>query len=261
MRDLELIKELASRLFEGGIESARFEAKQITEFAENREQAIELCEKRISGEPLQYLLGEWEFYGLPFYVGEGVLIPRADTETLVDAALEIIGDKPLRVADLCSGSGAVAIAVAKNSSARVTALEKSEKAFGYLERNVIRNGADVQCIAGDLFEDLEESFDLILSNPPYIASSVVDTLSKEVKKEPRMALDGGTDGLDFYKRLTSYWKTRINAGGSLAVEIGYDQAESVVALFEQNGFEQIRVIKDLSGNNRVIVGTVNPLAT
>ena len=244
-----------------GVEAARFEAKEIVNAAKTESEAIKFANRRISGEPLQYILGEWEFYGLPFYVGEGVLIPRADTETLVDAALEIIGNEPLYVADLCSGSGAIAIAVAKNSSAKVTAIEKSETAFSYLERNVERNGAAVECVLGDLFGEWNQNFDLILSNPPYIASAVVETLSDEVKREPKMALDGGTDGLDFYKRLTSYWKTRINAGGHLAVEIGYDQGESVFALFEQNGFENITLIKDYGGNDRVIIGTVPALAT
>ena len=254
-------QKIFEMLKSAGIEAARFEAKEIVKTAKTESEAIEFANRRISGEPLQYILGEWEFYGLPFYVGEGVLIPRADTETLVDAALEIIGDKPLRVADLCSGSGAIAIAVAKNSTAKVTAIEKSEIAFSYLERNAERNGAEVECLLGDLFGEWNEKFDLILSNPPYIASAVVEGLSEEVKREPKMALDGGTDGLDFYKRLTSYWKTRINAGGHLAVEIGYDQGESVVALFEQNGFEDVTLIKDYGGNDRVIFGTVPSLAT
>lgn len=253
-------RKIFEMLKSAGIEAARFEAKEILKSAKNDTEALEFANRRISGEPLQYILGEWEFYGLPFFVGEGVLIPRADTETLVDVALGIIGNKPFRVADLCSGSGAIAIAVAKNSGAMVTAIEKSETAFSYLERNARRNGVAVECVLGDVFGEWKENYDLVLSNPPYIASAVVETLSEEVKREPKMALDGGADGLDFYKRLTSYWKTRINGGGHLAVEIGYDQGESVVALFEQNGFEEIELIKDLSGNNRVIIGTVPPLA-
>lgn len=261
MVNTELTLKIARLLKEGGIESARFEAKQIVEFAKTEDEALLLADKRISGEPLQYLLGFWEFYGLPFYVGEGVLIPRSDTETLVDTALGIIGNTKKKVIDLCSGSGAVAIAVAKNSDANVTALEKSDEAFRFLEKNVELNGATVNCIKGDVFDEHTETYDLILSNPPYIPTKVIDGLSVEVKKEPYMALDGGEDGLDFYKRLTSYWKTRINDGGHLAVEIGYDQGESVSALFEQNGFSDIKIHKDLSGNDRVIVGTVKSKTT
>lgn len=248
--------KIADLLKKGGIEAAGFEAKQIVQFAKSEEDALVLANKRISGEPLQYLLGAWEFYGLPFCVGEGVLIPRADTERLVDIALEIIGDKRIKVADLCAGSGAVAVAVAKNSKAEVAAIEKSDIAFCYLERNVKLNGAAVKCIKGDIFDEYDEKYDLILSNPPYIPTSVIDGLSEEVKKEPKMALDGGEDGLIFYKHITSAWKRALNEGGTLAVEIGYDQAESVSALFKENGFTEIKVYKDFSGNDRVIIGTV-----
>lgn len=261
MLNTELTQKIANVLKNGGIEAARFEAKQIVEFAKTESDAFELAEKRISGEPLQYLLGFWEFYGLPFYVGDGVLIPRADTETLVDAALEIIGDKPINVIDLCSGSGAIAVAVAKNSRANVTAIEKSEEAFCYLEKNVELNEVEVNCIKGDVFEEHTEMYDLILSNPPYIPTKVIDELSKEVKKEPIMALDGGEDGLEFYRHLTGYWKTRITKGGHMAVEIGYDQGQTVSSLFKENGFIDVRVYKDFSGNDRVIVGTVKDSPT
>ena len=261
MVNTELTLKIAQQLKKSGIESARFEAKQIVEFAKTEDEALKLTEKRISGEPLQYLLGFWEFYGLPFYVGKGVLIPRADTETLVDVALEIIGDKQMKVIDLCSGSGAVAIAVAKKTKARVTALEKSNEAFAFLEKNVKLNEAEVECISGDVFDDHAEEYDLVLSNPPYIPTKVIEGLSKEVKKEPIMALDGGEDGLKFYKHLTASWKGRITDGGHLAVEIGYDQGESVSKLFEDNGFTEVKIYKDLSGNDRVIIGTIKGQAT
>lgn len=256
MVNTELMLKIAQALKKGGVEAARFEAKQIVEFSQTEDEALKLAEKRISGEPLQYLLGSWEFYGLPFYVGEGVLIPRADTETLVDLALEIIGDSRKKVVDLCSGSGAIAIAVAKNSEAEVTAVEKSDEAFDFLKRNAELNGVNVKCIKGDVFDEHTEMYDLILSNPPYIPTNVIESLSQEVKKEPKMALDGGEDGLIFYKYLTSYWKGRINKGGYLAVEIGYDQGESVSKLFEDNGFKDVKIYKDFSGNDRVIIGTV-----
>lgn len=256
MINLKLVIQIAEILKNGGIEAYRFEAKQIASFAKTENEAFCLAEQRISGEPLQYLLGSWEFYGLPFYVGKGVLIPRADTEILVDTAIKIIKNQKLKVVDLCSGSGAIAIAVAKNSNAEVTAIEKSDEAFCYLQKNVKLNEAKVECVKGDVFCDYNESYDLILSNPPYIPTDVIEGLSQEVKKEPVMALDGGKDGLVFYKHLTSVWKNRLNKGGHLAVEIGYDQAEAVSSLFMENGFSEVKTIKDFSGNDRVIIGTL-----
>ncbi len=252
----EYLKETAERLKRVGVDSPDFEATQLVRAAADKEAVEEMLKRRRGGEPLQYILGEWEFFGLPFKVGEGVLIPRPDTEILVEAALEIIGNKNLSVLDLCSGSGAIAIAIAKNSNCNVTAIEKSEKAFRYLMENVTLNNVNVNCILGDVFENFTGEFDIILSNPPYIASKVIEGLSEEVKREPEMALDGGEDGLMFYRRIMGYWKTKLKEGGTLAVEIGYDQAKSVMKLFEQEGFGKIALKKDYSGNDRAILGTL-----
>ena len=160
--------------------------------------------RRLEGEPLQYILGEWEFFSLPFKVGPGVLIPRPDTECLVEQALGYIKDNPAqRIIDLCSGSGAVAVAIAYNAPlCRVTALEKEPEAFGYLERNIRRNQTDnVDAVCADLFDGpcALGLFDLIVSNPPYIRSEEIGLLEPQVRREPRAALDGGEDGLTFYQ--------------------------------------------------------------
>ncbi len=257
--------EIMRRLSAAGIEAAVFEAGQIAREFPEPDAARAALERRIAGEPLQYIIGEWEFFGIPFKVGSGVLIPRADTEVLVEQALSLIGGRKARVLDLCSGSGAIAVAIALNSSATVTAVEKSPEAFRYLTENVRQNGAPVECIAADIFEDicpeeqqagapLSGKFDLILSNPPYIASGVIATLSAELGYEPKEALDGGEDGLIFYRRLADYWSRRLVDGGVLAVEIGYDQQEAVTEAFRAAGLANIKTVRDYSSNPRVVSG-------
>ena len=174
--------------------------------SQQAEAFVALCGRRAAGEPLQYLVEEWEFFGLPFAVGPGVLIPRPETELLVEAALEKLEGKTApAVADLCSGSGCIAVAVAKNlSGAKVTAVELSEKALPYLKKNVAANAAAVEVVQGSVLEaDLlaGRSFDMILSNPPYISDEEMAQLQPEVRKEPEMALWGGSDGLTFYSAL------------------------------------------------------------
>lgn len=215
--------------------------------------------RRLQGEPLQYILGEWEFYSLPFEVGPGVLIPRPDTECLVEQALEYLkGRPPQRIIDLCSGSGAVAVAIAHHApQCSVTALEKEPEAFGYLERNIRRNHAgNVRAVCADLLDGPRGlgPFDLIVSNPPYIRSKVIDTLEEPVKREPRTALDGGADGLDFYRAILSLWLPALRQGAAAMVEIGYDQAGEVFALFAPH-FAHCACIQDYSGLDRVIVAT------
>ena len=261
MRDENLLALVRKKLSDAGIEDAAFEARQIVLEADCERTANEFVNRRIGGEPLQYILGCWEFYGLPFYVGQGVLIPRPDTETLVDAALGIIGKSKARVLDLCSGSGAVAVAIAENSSAEVTALEKSDAAYAYLLKNIERNGASVRAVKGDVFDGFNGEYDLIVSNPPYIKSDVIPTLSREVKREPTMALDGGEDGLIFYRRIAEYWTGLLAKGGTVAVEIGFDQQEQVSRIFAEAGLDDIRCVKDLSSNPRVIIGTLRSRTT
>lgn len=246
-----------------GINSTQFALKKDKEVSKKVEvEFLSLIRRRIAGEPLQYILGEWEFMGYPFCVGEGVLIPRPETELLVDFAKEYLnGKKNPVVFDLCSGSGCIAISVAKLfPKAKVYAVEKSEVAVSYLKKNVKLNKArNVEIISGDIADKrLLQGIvpDLILSNPPYIKSEEIPTLQKEVQREPSMALDGGTDGLDFYKILSKNWLYRLPTGGVMAVECGEAQAEDVSQLLFLAG-SIIDTINDLSGIQRVVTATKN----
>lgn len=222
-----------------------------------------LARRRLEGEPLQYLLGRWEFFGLPFWVGPGVLIPRPETELLVETGLALLQgvDRPL-AADLCAGSGCIAASLAHSlPSCRVTAVEWSREAFPYLERNLAANAAgQATAVRGDVLQPdrcpapAQGPFHLILSNPPYIPTGDLPGLQREVRREPAMALDGGADGLSFYRVLAREWSRRLLPGGWLAVEIGWDQGEAVSRLFADGGLEEIRVHKDLSGLDRVVAG-------
>ncbi len=217
--------------------------------------------RRKSGEPLQYLLGEWEFYGLPFAVGPGVLIPRPETELLVDEALRAVeGLATPMLLDLCSGSGCIPIAVAKNRpDAGVWGVELSEDAYSYFKKNIELNLAqNVTPVHGNALElpleILSRQWHVITSNPPYIASGQLSGLQAEVQQEPAMALDGGPDGLMFYRRLSTLCLPLLADGGLLAFEIGEDQGEAVKALLIQAGFVQISIKKDYAGHHRVVTG-------
>ena len=213
---------------------------------------FDLLNRRINGEPLQYILGEWEFMGLPFKVGRGVLIPRPETEILVEFAIDFLKKKNAPVVfDLCSGSGCVAISVAKFCpDATVYAVEKSDIAFEYLEKNISLNGVNnVKAVKGDIFDKellLGISPDLILSNPPYIRSNEIDRLQEEVKREPAMALDGGEDGYIFYRSLAKDWIHLIKKSGALACECGEDQTQYICDLFSESSAE-VKEYKDYSG--------------
>lgn len=225
-----------------------------------------LIERRKKKEPLQYILGYWEFMGRKYFVGEGVLIPRDDTEVLVRKGVKFLEDiganrKKVRILDLCSGSGIVAISLAKEfKNSEVLAVELHKKALKYLEKNIKLNKAnnvkilkwDVLC--QNLPENISNDFDLIVSNPPYIKSDEIKNLQEEVKKEPVSALDGGTDGLNFYRAILKNWKFFLKKGGALCVEIGSGQSYDVVELFKKNGFKNIEVIKDLSNLDRIVFG-------
>lgn len=224
----------------------------------------EAVKKRVQGQPLQYILGEWEFYGLKFKVGRGVLVPRADTETLVDEAVEYLGrikrenpERKLRILDLCSGSGCIAISVGKKfPKDEVLALELMDVPLEYLKENIAQNGAqNVTALKGDMLTDYNNfgDFDLILSNPPYIPKDDIENLSKEVKNEPVTALDGGEDGLDFYRVLGANWTERLKKGGAMMVEIGIGQESEVEELFSKN-LNKVYSKKDLNGIYRIVVG-------
>lgn len=216
-----------------------------------------VAEKRATGYPLQYIFGSWEFYGYDFYVGEGVLIPRPETELLIDIAKKRLNENCV-ILDLCSGSGCIPIACAKETGCKAYAVELYEKAFFYLEKNIVRNNANVTALLGDAldnshFEGIE--FDGIFSNPPYLTSEEMAKLQREVRFEPETALFGGEDGLDFYRQLFSLWKGRIKKGGFFAVETGDGQGEAVRMLMEAEGFTA-EIINDYQGTGRVVLGNI-----
>ncbi len=229
------------------------------------------AEKRCSGMPLQYILGEWEFYGRGFYVGEGVLIPRPDTEVLVERVLEHFngkGETSPEICDLCSGSGCIAVTLKKElPKATVHAVELSSETMPYLIKNIRRNEADVKVIKGDVtdgrllenFADPEDfgeyrKIDCIVCNPPYLTDKEMDELSREVKREPELALRGGADGLKFYRIITGLWRDILKDGGLLAFEIGFEQGEAVKDILEKSGYGGVTVYKDYAGRDRVVTG-------
>lgn len=217
-------------------------------------------EQRLSGRPLQYILGQWDFLSLRLKVGEGVLIPRADTELLCETAADRLRrvQNP-HVLDLCAGSGCVGIGVASLlPCATVVEVEKSPQAFAFLQENIKRYPQyAVRAVQADIltdFDAVDGSFDAILSNPPYIASAELDGLMREVQHEPRLALDGGADGLLFYRAILTHWLEKLKKGGFCAVEIGFDQGEQVNRLFGKFGLKNTRILKDYGGNDRVVIG-------
>jgi release factor glutamine methyltransferase len=221
----------------------------------------ELIRRRLGGEPLAYLVGEHEFWGMPLYVDAHVLVPRPDTETVIEVARGRRADRgaPCRVLDLCTGSGAIALALARElPAARVVATEISAAAAALARRNAERNAlADrIEVRVGDLWEPVSgEHFDLVVANPPYVASDVIATLAPEVRREPRLALDGGREGLDFYDRICGQAVAHLAPGGALVVEHGYDQAAAVRTRFEQAGLRDVALASDLGKQPRVTSGT------
>ncbi len=212
-----------------------------------------LVQRRAAGEPLQYILGEWEFFGLRFAVGQGVLIPRPETELLAQTALEYLrGCARALVYDLCAGSGCVGLSVAHYCpQAQVKLLELSEEAMPYLRKNAAAY-PNAEVVKADVlnFPTAGISCQVILANPPYVATEEIDSLSTEVRHEPRMALDGGADGLDFYRVLAEKWLPRLEKDGILACECGENQAMAVAALFAPCKTE---ILRDLQGIERVVI--------
>ena len=206
--------------------------------------------------PLQYLTGKQDFTGLTFHVDERVLIPRQDTETLVELVLKENTDKKARILDLCTGSGCIAVSLAVLGGYRkVDAVDISEDALAAAEENGTRLGGKVRFLKSDLFSalDPEKKYDIITSNPPYIPTEVLNGLEPEVKDyEPRMALDGSEDGLAFYRRIAVAAPAFLRAGGRIYLEIGYDQGAAVEELLWNNGFARTRVVKDAAGRDRVV---------
>lgn len=210
----------------------------------------DLLDQRLSGEPLQYILGEWSFMGLPFYTDERALIPRQDTELLTETAIRTIKERAYQTClDLCTGSGCVGVSIAKLAGVSVTASDVSADALELARENATLNQADVTFVQSDLFERLPGRFDIVVCNPPYLSQADMDSLQKEVTFEPALALYGGTDGLDFYRKIASEYRAHLNEGGMLLLEIGSTQALSVSYLFGG----KTRVLTDLGGNPRVLI--------
>lgn len=214
----------------------------------------ELIKRRLGGEPVAYLVGETEFWSLPFHVDRSVLVPRPDTETLVETALAL-APAATTVLDLCTGSGVIAVSLAHDlPAAHVVATDLSPQAAAIARKNADRNavGGRVDVRVGDLFAPVRgEQFELVASNPPYIATSVLSTLSAEVKREPPLALDGGATGLAFYERIAAAAAAHLTPAGLLVLEHGFDQAEPVAALLVAAGFTEVTLVRDLGKNPRV----------
>ena len=276
----EAYRKTKDILTEAGFEAPAFEALCLTEkvFGFNRlalitkgEETVaseeklavlaELTEKRLNHEPLQYLLGKWSFMGIDLLVGEGVLVPRDDTEVVTSLCIDFLsGKENPSVIDLCAGSGAISLALEKYANCKVTAVELSDKAFSYLTQNIKLNNSAVNALNGDIFEchkDIaDNSLDLIVSNPPYIKTADIASLQKEVQHEPAMALDGGESGLDFYRRIVPLWKSKLKAGGALAFELGEGQYDEVSRILADNDFGGITESIDFGGIQRAIIGTL-----
>lgn len=279
-----LFLDTRTRLRKAGVDNAQLEAREIVCYAadKSREQLYrdmslyvsaelerrvdELVQRRLAGEPVAYIIGEWEFYGLPMDVSHDVLIPRLDTEVLAERGILKAREsgEGARVLDLCAGSGCVGLAVAANApQCRVVLGELSEGALRVCKQNVRRNelNARVTCLSVNAMEPPSSTlwdFDVIVCNPPYIPTKDIDSLDISVRDyEPHMALDGGEDGLDFYRFIAAKWKSALRLGGTLIFEVGIGQAPQVEEILAQNGFEDIKTTADTQGIWRVVEGTIN----
>ena len=217
----------------------------------------QMIEKRSRRIPLQHILGSQEFMGLTFKVNRHVLIPRQDTETLTELVLQEQKDRKKKVLDLCTGSGCIAISLGVLGGYEdVTAVDLSAEALKVARENgerLLGRDRTIRFLQGDLFDCVEGRFDIITANPPYIATQVIRGLAPEVRDyEPRMALDGDEDGLSFYRRIAAQARGRLNPGGCVYLEIGHDQGRAVRDLLEAAGFENIRIVKDTPGLDRVV---------
>lgn len=226
---------------------------------EDMEKYQRLIEQRGKHIPLQQLTKEAYFYGMKFFVNENVLIPRQDTEILVEQVLNLSkGKENLKLLDMCTGSGCILLALLSNlKQASGTGVDLSEKALEVAQRNGRELGIEVSWIQSNLFDKVSGSYDIIVSNPPYIETSVIEGLMDEVKLyEPRMALDGTEDGLFFYRKITAQAGEYLNNNGILAFEIGYNQGEAVSGFMKENGYKEVQVLQDLAGLDRVVTGRI-----
>ena len=271
----ESYNQTKKQLAAAGIEDSVFEAKQIiksvtgmtsaqilanygrelTEFQEITLKAV--IAQRISRYPLQYILGFWDFYTRRFKVGVGALIPRPDTETVVEVCLEELkGIKNPEILDLCAGTGCIGITLAcEVEGSSVTAVEKYEQAAAYLKENATALAPDnTRIITGDVLSGAasDGGYDLIVSNPPYLSARDMKCLQPELEYEPETALFGGEDGLDFYRGIAKIYRPSLKSGGALVFEIGAAQAEAVTGILRSEGFTRIRTVKDYCGNDRAV---------
>lgn len=277
-----LYLDVRQQLRRAGVEAATLEARELVCFGtgktrdeltrdgglyaspELEKRVRDLVTRHLEGEPVAYLIGEWEFYGLPLDISPDVLIPRPDTEVLVEQALEYI--KPLgecRVLDLCAGSGCIGLAVASQAQqARVVLGEYSDSALRICRQNIRRNTLSGRVIpmpvdAREKPDKALGEFQCIVSNPPYIPRADIEELDASVKEyEPHLALDGGEDGLDFYRDISARWKDALVPGGRLYFEVGIGQADDVLRIMRAQGFGDIQIIKDLHDIPRVVFGTL-----
>lgn len=278
----DLYLDVRRRLRESGVEAATLEARELVCFGtgksreelardsrlyaspEREAEVRRLVDRRLAGEPVAYLIGEWEFYGLPLDISTDVLIPRSDTEVLAGQAIACIrelGD--CRVLDLCAGSGCVGLAIAAQApQARVVLGEISDKALRICRQNIRRNGLSLQVtpVQMDALEKPARSlgeFQCIVCNPPYIPTGDIAGLDPSVRDyEPRLALDGGADGLDFYRSVTQDWREALAPGGRLYMEVGIGQADQVLRLMRGQGFGDLQIVKDTHDIPRVVLGTL-----
>ena len=237
-------------------EEAEIEARFLLEVSMDEAWLNEAVQRRLKGEPLQYILGEWEFMGLPFFVGPGALIPRQDTETLCEAALGWLKNRPgARVLDLCCGSGCIGLALAEaRPDCHVTLSDLSPDALAVAEKNAQNLNIPAECVLGSLFDSVPgRMFDLVLSNPPYIPSRDCETLQEEVMREPLLALDGGMDGLDCYRRILADAPGHMKPGASLIMEVGEGESEAVSGLAGVHGLLTECIVPDFREIPRVVI--------
>jgi len=281
MKIKELLNKGIEELTKGKVEDNNIKARILLEYVldedkkyilinseqevskEKEIEYIKRIDEMIVGKPLQYITNKQEFMGNEFFVNENVLIPQPDTEVVVEEVLKYInvirnkGKSEIKVLDLCTGSGAIAVSIAKHTKGDVIvyASDISEDALEIAKKNAIKNEVKVQYILSNMFEKIEGmKFDIIVSNPPYIESRVIEKLSKEVQSEPHIALDGGEDGLNFYRIICEQADEYLKADGRLFLEIGYDQKEKVLELFKNKEiYDSIVTKKDFGGNDRVII--------
>lgn len=263
-------QKLCAKLTAAGVPDARFDAAELYRLATGRDPRLDdgpsaaeaarlsaLAERRAAREPLQYILGEWDFMDFTLKVGPGVLCPRADSEIVCESALALLQgrERPV-VYDLCAGTGCLGLGIARHSpGALVTCVEKSPEAWHYLTANTAQTG--VRTVQADVFTYYKtlpaEGADLIISNPPYLTGAEMRALMPETAQEPAMALDGGADGLDFYRLLTEKYRDAVRPGGWLVLEIGYAQGPAVLALGAACGWVNASCRKDYGGNDRAVL--------